>query len=928
MRNNHAVIRIFIYLFICLAVLPPTVFAYEPPAGGDEYFDLNSPSFLASGASVTDAEAIAASAFNPASGGVKDRFTLAAAYIGLIGNDGSTTGWSGHGGVLEALVPTIFGNLQGGITFVYSPLIGMDIGTFADFRLGYSREIFTSFFLGANAHVKVGSKDIFSLGVSGDIGVLHTPGDLGPFKNFIWGIVFKEAGLPFDPDTADIGDDRSAVPPSFTPGFGFAFNPFETEDIGLRFNTDVFFPSFSSVSVGLGLKFYYQSFLTVKTGFRIDTQQIARADIANRSLFPSFGIQLNLGELLNQDSGRPGSRYQDVKIETSAAPFMNGSWGVGLGTELVFGDIDESGPELDITYPGEQYISPNNDGVQDTLVLPVSIRDESYIGGYSMMITNSGGQEIKQIRNKDERPENKGIAGIIDRIGTADTGISVPESISWDGTDRIGNSVPDGTYFFQIEAWDLKENRTISGRYQISVDSTPPSALIKPHSAENKIFSPNGDGRKDSFTITQEGSRENSWDAHILDSEGNKVRGFTFSSGSPEDVVWDGNNDSGEPAADGVYRYLLKGRDRAGNTFQSSLNGIILNTSPTAVYLAVSRSSFSPNNDGVLDTVMLRPLFTENDGLLNWNISITHQNGTIAAEFEGKEAPPSEITWNGISESGGIEEGLYTAAVRAEYENGNTPAAQSRSFRLDISAPAVSLKLNPEPFSPDNDGVDDEIFISTDIEEESPVKEWLLTIYDTKGKVFDTISGTGQPAPRLGWDGYSNTGELVQSAEDYTMRFEIEDSVGNKAEVEDIIPVDVLVIREDGKLKIRISNITFAPDSPELITADAEKAEKNISILTRIAEILKKYSAYSVRIEGHAVRVHWNDKERGAKEETEELQPLSKARAQRVKDILTEMGIDEERLSTEGLGGMNPIVPHSDLENRWKNRRVEFILLK
>jgi outer membrane protein OmpA-like peptidoglycan-associated protein len=33
-------------------------------------------------------------------------------------------------------------------------------------------------------------------------------------------------------------------------------------------------------------------------------------------------------------------------------------------------------------------------------------------------------------------------------------------------------------------------------------------------------------------------------------------------------------------------------------------------------------------------------------------------------------------------------------------------------------------------------------------------------------------------------------------------------------------------------------------------------------------------------------------------------------------------------MSTVGLGGTQPVVPHGDLENRWKNRRVEFILIK
>jgi len=39
-------------------------------------------------------------------------------------------------------------------------------------------------------------------------------------------------------------------------------------------------------------------------------------------------------------------------------------------------------------------------------------------------------------------------------------------------------------------------------------------------------------------------------------------------------------------------------------------------------------------------------------------------------------------------------------------------------------------------------------------------------------------------------------------------------------------------------------------------------------------------------------------------------------------------GIDEERISVLGLGGSSPIIPFSDKQNRWENRRVEFILLK
>jgi outer membrane protein OmpA-like peptidoglycan-associated protein len=74
--------------------------------------------------------------------------------------------------------------------------------------------------------------------------------------------------------------------------------------------------------------------------------------------------------------------------------------------------------------------------------------------------------------------------------------------------------------------------------------------------------------------------------------------------------------------------------------------------------------------------------------------------------------------------------------------------------------------------------------------------------------------------------------------------------------------------------------------------------------------------------------VHYDDPEKGKKEQEQELIPLSKSRAEAVKAALVDFGMDPKRITTEGLGGAQPIVPFSDLENRWKNRRVEFILIR
>ena len=142
------------------------------------------------------------------------------------------------------------------------------------------------------------------------------------------------------------------------------------------------------------------------------------------------------------------------------------------------------------------------------------------------------------------------------------------------------------------------------------------------------------------------------------------------------------------------------------------------------------------------------------------------------------------------------------------------------------------------------------------------------------------------------------------------------------------VPVDVLVIREDGKLKVRISSIIFAANTANYLDVSEEEVEKNLRTLNRLAEIFQKYNRYNVRIEGHAVMVYWDDPERGKQEQEEVLLPLSTARANAVRDALIELGLDAGRLTAVGLGASHPIVPFNDFENRWKNRRVEFILIK
>ena len=86
---------------------------------------------------------------------------------------------------------------------------------------------------------------------------------------------------------------------------------------------------------------------------------------------------------------------------------------------------------------------------------------------------------------------------------------------------------------------------------------------------------------------------------------------------------------------------------------------------------------------------------------------------------------------------------------------------------------------------------------------------------------------------------------------------------------------------------------------------------------------MNKFPDYKVQVEGHANNVSGTERE-----EKEDLIPLSGARADAVRKFLIEKGVSRSRLSSVGIGGTKPVASLSDRDNWWKNRRVEFVLIK
>ncbi len=110
---------------------------------------------------------------------------------------------------------------------------------------------------------------------------------------------------------------------------------------------------------------------------------------------------------------------------------------------------------------------------------------------------------------------------------------------------------------------------------------------------------------------------------------------------------------------------------------------------------------------------------------------------------------------------------------------------------------------------------------------------------------------------------------------------------------------------------VPLRNVFFESGKSDL------KPESDAEI-TRIAELLKKRTTVEMEISGHTDNVGdnaTNDK-------------LSMERADVVRNALIAKGIDGKRLKSRGFGATKPITKNDTDENKKRNRRVEFTILK
>ncbi len=543
----------------------------------------------------------------------------------------------------------------------------------------------------------------------------------------------------------------------------------------------------------------------------------------------------------------------------------------------------------------------------------------------------------------------------VDADGTAirswkGTALYLPASLQWDGTDDTGKAAPEGIYSatLSIQHKGLPPVTERSTRFVL--DRTPPTGTVTLDPAQ---FLPTATGVTGPVTLRIDASSKvaaiESWKLDVLDIAGGLVK--NFSGQWPDAVVsWDGSSlDGGFVRPAMSYRAVATVRDEFGLSGQltatipvaalPAAGGQVVAQAPAAapsappavpgiVSVTPGAAGFSPRAEAAPTTIALSLGYGQPAAVTGWTLTIDAAGAQAVRSFSGgaKDLPPV-VSWDGTADQGGLAaDGSYTAKLSVRY-GGMYPdaAATSAPFLLVATPPTGSISLSSSLFSPIEGPSTITLTIAASGAAGAAIDSWSMDIDDPTGNVFRGFSGKW-PANNVAWDGKGAGGGFVQSAEDYPVSVTVRDQFGNTAALESVVPIDILVEKTASGYRILASRIFFQAFTADYVDVAADLSRQNADRLDALAKKLAKFPGYRIRIVGHAVMIHWDDPVLGKAEQEAILLPLSKARADAVRDALVKRGLDAARFTTDGVGASDQLVPDSDFANRWQNRRVALYL--
>ncbi len=570
--------------------------------------------------------------------------------------------------------------------------------------------------------------------------------------------------------------------------------------------------------------------------------------------------------------------------------------------------------------------SPNNDKRLDKAIFTLKINN-----AYSKIFTKG------QIRIVNEKKK------MIKTIPVT----QLKEKWQWDGKDNNGKLASDNKYLYSFKGEFSTKETTTTPLKPLYLDTTPVDLTIK---TKKLIFSPNNDGNLDTIEFenilnpSKLKKEEDRFLLKIKDKDNKVFREFAWQGKIPPKVVWQGTGKNNTLSPDNFYIYEINTVDHAQNQATYKSKPFQLITDIEELTIGLNKKVISQKQAAKIKNLTITPSLNSTKGLEQVDYYLNLANDNLELLNSQNDTTPFVLN---LENKTLLPTGDYLLTSQAFFNSGNSPRVDENIY-IDNEEPNIEAFSEPDLFSPDNDGINENLTIRLLANDDYKIKKintWIFRKVEfSNGEKFENTlenylqeqlplqtwdwqDGLNQKFSEIvQWDGKGENNSQVESATEYLIFSRIEDEVGLVTVNQSPFLVDILVEKlPDGRLRIILNNINFKFDSDEMIG----EYERTLALLIRM---LNRFPTYKINIVGHT-------DSRGSEEYN---QDLSIKRAKRVYSFIVKRGVtNSERLEYTGVGESELLIQAEKVidenidaiireklteENYRKNRRVEFYL--
>ncbi|HEX3529651.1 MAG TPA: CARDB domain-containing protein [Thermoanaerobaculia bacterium] len=244
-----------------------------------------------------------------------------------------------------------------------------------------------------------------------------------------------------------------------------------------------------------------------------------------------------------------------------------------------------------------------------------------------------------------------------------------------------------GDFTLRLHARDKVGNEA---QTLVPLSLTASTALITDLQAVPRLFSPDGDGKRETTAVRFGLGVDARVDLTIVDTAGHALRSLLTNEPLATGAVvraWDGALDGGAPAPDGVYRVQLVAR-QASNLLVTERQEVtvVLDRTPPRIAMTRPAGGFVPASGAITGSI-------EDANPASYTVSLTDSpDAPVWTVIDSGTLSRTAYTFGSLQ---GLKEGAWALRVEAT-DQGEIHSEQVIPFTIDNTAPRVTL-TNPAP---------------------------------------------------------------------------------------------------------------------------------------------------------------------------------------------------------------------------------------